>query len=85
MNLQLADPAVPAPGEMVSETTNHTTSSFHTSSPLPMSESPLMVATRGDPHHDRTPSLGELHQSMEQEQEFQVVSTGKPHLSTSGY
>lgn len=27
----------------------------------------------GDPHHQRTPSLGELHQELEQEQEAQVV------------
>lgn len=32
-----------------------------------------MIAT-GDPHHQRAPSLGELHQELEQEQEAQVVS-----------
>lgn len=31
-----------------------------------------MIAT-GDPHHQRAPSLGELHQELEQEQEAQVV------------
>jgi hypothetical protein len=32
-----------------------------------------MFAT-ADPHHQRAPSLGELHQELEQEQEAQVVS-----------
>ena len=33
-----------------------------------------ILATTGDPHqHHRTPSLGELHQELEQEQEAQVV------------
>lgn len=27
----------------------------------------------GDPHHFRAPSLGEIHQEIEQEQEAQVV------------
>lgn len=36
-----------------------------------------ILATTGDPHHHhRTPSLGELHQELEQEQEAQVVSFG---------
>lgn len=48
MNLQLNDPAVPAPGEMVSE--------------------------HGIPQHHRAPSLGELHQELEAEQEAHVVS-----------
>lgn len=35
--------------------------------------SPILAST-GDPHHhQRTPSLGELHQELEQEQEAQVV------------
>ncbi|OAA81504.1 hypothetical protein LEL_01049 [Akanthomyces lecanii RCEF 1005] len=46
MNLQLNDPAVPAPGEMVSE--------------------------HGIPQHHRAPSLGELHQELEAEQEAHV-------------
>lgn len=51
MNLQLADPSVPGPGEMIAE--SH-------------------MSTTADSHHARTPSLGELHQSLENEQEFQV-------------
>lgn len=45
-------------------------------------DSPIL-ATTGDPHHHhRTPSLGELHQELEQEQEAQVVSLG-PRLLRS--
>lgn len=35
--------------------------------------SPVLSST-GDPHHHRAPSLGEMHQELEQEQEAQVVS-----------
>lgn len=55
MNLNLNDPAMPAPGEL--------------------QQSPS-ARTRGtwphSPHHERTPSLGELHQELEAEQEGQV-------------
>lgn len=61
MNLQLNDPSVPGPGEMVHER----------SSPQPLSGSPLLA----DPHHHRAPSLGELHQELEAEQEAHVVRT----------
>ncbi|KAI5463328.1 hypothetical protein BGZ63DRAFT_352203 [Mariannaea sp. PMI_226] len=63
MNLQLNDPSVPAPGEMVNE---H--SGLRTASPQPLSGSPLLA----DPHHHRAPSLGELHQELEAEQEAHV-------------
>ncbi|KAF4965756.1 hypothetical protein FSARC_6486 [Fusarium sarcochroum] len=63
MNLQLNDPAMPSPGEMVNEQ-----SGLSTASPQPLSGSPLM----GDPHHHRAPSLGELHQELEAEQEAHV-------------
>ncbi|KAJ3496830.1 hypothetical protein NLG97_g2368 [Lecanicillium saksenae] len=46
MNLQLNDPTVPAPGEMVAE--------------------------HSIPEHHRAPSLGELHQELEAEQEAHV-------------
>ncbi|KAF3039955.1 hypothetical protein E8E12_009045 [Didymella heteroderae] len=54
MNLNLNDPAVPAPGEM--------------------QRSPSAAHNRGpySPHHERAPSLGELHQELEYEQEGQV-------------
>ncbi|KAM6533706.1 hypothetical protein FALCPG4_006668 [Fusarium falciforme] len=63
MNLQLNDPSIPAPGEMVSEESGLTTAS-----PRPISGSPLLA----DPHHHRAPSLGELHQELEAEQEAHV-------------
>lgn len=74
MNLQLNDPSVPGPGEMVADS-QHTQSggAATTASPQTMATSPLMVAG-GDPHHNRAPSLGELHQELEAEQEAQVVS-----------
>lgn len=68
MNLQLNDPALPAPGEMINE---HQTISYRTASPHSLSGSPIIAS--GDPHHYRTPSLGEIHQELEQEQEAQVV------------
>lgn len=68
MNLQIADPAVPAPGEMVSDNQQPTTQS---TSPHPVSASPRMMPSRSS-HHSRAPSLGELHQELENEQEFQV-------------
>lgn len=63
MNLHLNDPSVPAPGEMV-----HEHSANRASSPQPLSGSPLLA----DPHHHRAPSLGELHQELEAEQEAHV-------------
>ncbi|KAI1410839.1 hypothetical protein F5Y13DRAFT_69676 [Hypoxylon sp. FL1857] len=65
MNLQLNDPSVPGPGEMVTES-----SGYGATSPQPMAASPLLAG--GDPHHNRAPSLGELHQELEAEQEAQV-------------
>ena len=61
MNLQLNDPAIPAPGEMVTESPSQRRSS--------LSSSPLTA----DPNHHRAPSLGELHQELEAEQEAHVV------------
>lgn len=58
MNLQLNDPSLPSPGEMIN-------------SPHSLSGSPIIGT--GDPHHNRAPSLGEIHQELEQEQEAQVV------------
>lgn len=68
MNIQLNDPSLPSPGEMVNE---NQVSSYRTSSPQPLAGSPVMAT--GVPHHFRTPSLGEIHQELEQEQEAQVV------------
>lgn len=69
MNLQLNDPSLPGPGEMVNEP--HPTL-LRTASPQSISGSPNLPAR--DPHHLRNPSLGEIHQELEQEQEAQVVS-----------
>jgi hypothetical protein len=65
MNLQLNDPSVPGPGEMASERLG----SYQATSPLLLAHSP----TTADPHHHRAPSLGELHQELEAEQEAHVV------------
>lgn len=75
MNLQINDPSVPGPGEMVPDaahphTHSHTHRSSFTSPTGPSIGSPLLMA---DPHHNRAPSLGELHQELEAEQEAQVV------------
>lgn len=72
--LNLLDPSIPAPGELQSG--DHRSSiaySFRTASPTSLGGSPT-IAT-GDPHHQRAPSLGEIHQELEQEQEAQVVCT----------
>lgn len=70
LNLQLNDPSMPAPGEMASEQGD-----FNRGGPQPLSGSPVMA----DPHHHRAPSLGELHQELEAEQEAHVVRTGVFH------
>lgn len=44
---------------------------FRTASPTSHGGSPIFATA--DPHHQRAPSLGELHQELEQEQEAQVV------------
>ena len=73
MNLQVNDPNVPAPGEMVSESQNNSSNSNGAgpSSPRLSTGSPLLMPR--EPHHSRAPSLGELHQELEEEQEAQVV------------
>ncbi|KAJ5172870.1 hypothetical protein N7492_005463 [Penicillium capsulatum] len=43
---------------------------FRTASPSSHGSSPVFATA--DPHHQRAPSLGELHQELEQEQEAQV-------------
>ena len=68
MNLNLNDPSLPGPGELQSG--DHRSSAgqpFRTVSPHSIGGSPIMV------YHQRAPSLGELHQELEQEQEAQVV------------
>ncbi|KAL8636990.1 MAG: hypothetical protein Q9228_005690 [Teloschistes exilis] len=67
MNLNLNDPTLPGPGEL--QSSDHRSSighNFRTSSPQSLGS-----PTTAPPHH-RAPSLGELHQELEQEQEAQV-------------
>lgn len=71
MNLQMNNPNQPGPGEMVNE---NIPGSFRVSRRGSASASP--IAGLGDPHHQRNPSLGEIHQVMEQEEEAHVVCPG---------
>jgi hypothetical protein len=76
MNLSLNDPTLPAPGEMAMSPGSRT----HASNWSQSSSSPT--------RHTRQPSLGELHQELESEQEAQVVCTAqqKPErLETNRY
>jgi hypothetical protein len=63
MNLNINDPAIPAPGEMQMSPVSL--------SRLQSSTWPVSPVTSS---HGRQPSLGELHQELENEQEAQVVS-----------
>ncbi|KAL0471845.1 hypothetical protein QR685DRAFT_216068 [Neurospora intermedia] len=60
MNIQMNDPSIPAPGEMISDSSKPSS----VSSPQPIPGRPQQ--------HSRAPSLGELHQELENEQEYQV-------------
>lgn len=67
MNLNLHDPSLPGPGELQAPE-HQWGGAFRTTSPRSLG-SPTMPQL-----HQRAPSLGELHQELEQEQEAQVVS-----------
>ncbi|KAK1829026.1 hypothetical protein QBC39DRAFT_374178 [Podospora conica] len=62
MNLQIADPSIPSPGEMVSDPWS---AGYQSGSP----HFPPSPAQR---QWGRNPSLGELHQELESEQEYHV-------------
>lgn len=62
MNLNIHDPTIPGPGEM--QMSPGGLSRMHTHS----------GTWPASPTHNRQPSLGELHQELENEQEAQVVS-----------
>ncbi|KAK3671581.1 hypothetical protein LTR78_008503 [Recurvomyces mirabilis] len=62
-NLIINDPTVPAPGELQQSSSNQSS---------PRSARRSFVMATADPHHHRQPSLGELHQELENEQEAQV-------------
>jgi len=66
MNLQLNDPTMPPPAEMVHDGPP----AYRTASPQSIAGSP--ITSSGDIRHFRAPSLGEIHQELEQEQEAQV-------------
>lgn len=66
-NLSLNDPTIPAPGELLSHDPHTWSGAFRATSPRGMG-SPTIPQ-----HHQRAPSLGELHQELEQEQEAQVA------------
>ncbi|RVX75997.1 hypothetical protein B0A52_00354 [Exophiala mesophila] len=75
MNLNLNDPTVPSPGELSSSDpranmADRISHFFSAASPPTIGGRPA-VAT-GDPHHQRQPSLGDVHNALEQEQEMQV-------------
>lgn len=76
MNLNLNDPTIPGPGEL--SCSDHRSSLRGSSAQSPIGLSPIGFGmspgmNMGDPHHQRAPSLGEIHQELEQEQEAQVV------------
>ncbi|EMC96772.1 hypothetical protein BAUCODRAFT_34167 [Baudoinia panamericana UAMH 10762] len=64
-NLSINDPTTPAPGEM-----QHSNGGPSAGSPR-VGRRSIALAT-ADPHHQRTSSLGEIHQELENEQEAQV-------------
>lgn len=75
MNLSVNDPSLPGPGELqAGEPRPSLGYHFRASSPHSIGGSPTMPH-----HHQRAPSLGELHQELEAEQEAQVV-WGTPTL-----
>ncbi|KAI1809483.1 hypothetical protein GGS20DRAFT_571766 [Poronia punctata] len=67
MNVQLQDSALPAPAQTASESGSQ---AQRLPTPQSMAPSPLLMGR--DPLHTRAPSLGELHQELEAEQEGQV-------------
>jgi hypothetical protein len=80
MRINLNDPGLPGPGELVASEQRRSGSTPEHASPVAIPRAsprfqlgtPAVIGT-ADPHHHRTPSLGELHQELEQEQEAHVV------------
>ena len=71
MNLNLNDPSLPSPGELSGG--DHRSSLGHFAAASPPGIGGHSSIATGDPHHHtRNPSLGEIHQELEQEQEAQV-------------
>lgn len=63
-NLSINDPSIPAPGELQPSSGSNSNS--------PRLERRSVAYGTADPNHQRQPSLGEIHQSIENEQEAQV-------------
>lgn len=63
-NLNINDPTVPAPGELQQPNGSNSSS--------PRLGRRSLALNTADPNHGRQPSLGELHQELENEQEAQV-------------
>ena len=71
LNINRNDPTTPSSGEMIpSEHHSSFTHQFSSTGPATIGNTAAIAS--GDPHHQRTPSLGELHQELEEEQEAQV-------------
>ncbi|OAP55033.1 hypothetical protein AYL99_10733 [Fonsecaea erecta] len=71
INLNLNDPTIPSPGELSSSDPRTGFGHSYASASPPTIGGRSAIAT-GDPHHQRQPSLGEIHNELEQEQEAQV-------------
>lgn len=70
-SLNLNDPGIPGPGELSSP--DHRSSMSHSfAAASPHSLGGRGTIATGDPHHQRQPSLGDIHNELEQEQEAQV-------------
>lgn len=78
MNLQLANPGLPAAGEMQNQSgaTVGGSAAYPPPSPGLATGSPM---SSHYPHH-RQPSLGEMHQELETEQEAAVVGSDTSHI-----
>ena len=63
-NLNINDPTIPSPGELQQPNGSNSNS--------PRLGRRSLVLNTADPNHQRQPSLGELHQTLENEQEAQV-------------
>ena len=69
--MNLNDPTLPSPGEL-SSSDSRTGSGHSYALASPLTIGGRSAIATGDPHHQRQPSLGEIHNELEQEQEAQV-------------
>ena len=73
MNLSLNDPTMPAPGEMVTAGFSPGAGTGEIRPHAPWMPSSSSSQSHSPIRHNRAPSLGEIHQELENEQEAQVV------------